>query len=322
METIMGLQELDHATRSRMRRWLAPGQRWRAGVLTWSIAVVALLGIGLLLYPSTAQWMSSLNQSKLVIGYAEELKTVDPNPAIQLTRAHAYNDQLTAGVDLLANANVPEGVGELADDSFDYEEMLKADDDGLMARLKYTEAQIDIPVYHGTSEETLLKGAGHLEGSHLPVGGTSTHAVITGHRGLADKTMFTHLDAAAPGDRFTIEVFGEVLTYEVSEVRVVEPEDTDSLRAVQGEDLVTLITCTPLGINTHRILVTGHRVTPTPIEDIRQAGAAPEIPGFPWWSVALIGGLGTVAVFVWRSGYKDGRLVRQRERAPGQGRDR
>jgi len=288
-------------------------REWRAGAFTWLIAAIALLGLGLLLYPHTAQWLSSLNQSKLIVDYTENLKSVDPRPAVQLALAHEYNAQLTAGVDLNAGANVPEGVGTLADKRFDYEQILRANENGLMARLKYSRAKIDIPVYHGTAEATLLMGAGHLEGSHLPVGGRSTHAVITGHRGLADKTMFTHLDVAAPGDRFTIEVFGEVLTYEVTEVRVVEPEDTDSLRTVEGEDLVTLVTCTPIGINSHRILVTGHRVTPTPIKDLQSLGSEPDIPGFPWWIVILLGGTISIAVFVWRSGYKDAEARHRRQ---------
>ncbi len=280
---------------------------WRPRPLTWAIAVIALAGLGVVLYPSTAQWLSSYSQSRLIRGYAAEIENASPDAQTQLALAREYNDQLTAGVDLLANANVPQGSGTLAGEQLDYRSLLRADDTGLMARLRFPAAEVDIPVYHGTDERTLLRGAGHLEGSHLPVGGVDTHAVITAHRGLADASMFTHLDRVHRGDRFTIEVFGEVLTYEVNDIRVIQPEDTDSLRAVPGEDLVTLVTCTPLGINTHRILVTGERVTPTPVPDIERAGSAPEIPGFPWWAAFLLGGTVAVAAFLWRAGYTDAR---------------
>jgi sortase A len=273
--------------------------------MTWTIVVGMLAGLSILLYPSTAQWLASYSQSQLIAGYAAEIENVNPDRHEQLEAAREYNRLLTSGVDLLANAHVPQGTGTMSGSTLDYSKILVADEDGLMARLRFPAADIDIPVYHGTADATLLKGAGHLEGTHLPVGGEGTRSVITGHRGLADATMFTHLDRVEEGDRFTIEVFGEVLTYEVGEIRVIEPEDTDSLRAVPGEDLVTLITCTPLGINTHRILVTGHRVTPTPVEDIQKAGAVPEIPGFPWWALLLGGGIVATAVFLWRAGYTD-----------------
>ena len=142
---------------------------------------------------------------------------------------------------------------------------------------------------------------GHLEGTSLPVGGVGTRAVITGHRGLANATMFTNLDKVGEGDTFTIEVFGEVLTYRVAQTKVVEPEQTEELRADPDRDLVTLVTCTPLGINTHRILVTGERI-PTPDQDTAP-GERPDVPRFPWWAVAL--GIGVVldAIYVWRAGY-------------------
>lgn len=287
-----------------------PRRAWCPGALTWLIAVIALAGLGIVLYPSTAQWLSSYSQSRLILGYADALEHVTPDAQTQLALARKYNSQLTAGVDLLANANVPQGSGTLSGEKLDYRSILRSNDAGLMARLRLPAAEVDIPVYHGTDEKTLLRGAGHLEGSHLPVGGEGTHSVITAHRGLADATMFTHLDRVEKGDRFTIEVFGEVLTYEVSEIRVIDPKDTDSLRAVPGEDLVTLVTCTPLGLNTHRILVTGHRVAPTPPEDAAGMGAAPQIPGFPWWAVALAGGALATGAFVLRAGFTDARTLR------------
>lgn len=130
--------------------------------------------------------------------------------------------------------------------------------------------------------------------------------MLTGHRGLAEATLFTDLDKLATGDTFTLTTFGRVMTYRVSETRVVAPEDTASLRQVEGEDLVTLVTCTPLGINTHRILVTGERVAPTPERDVRASERPAEI-GFPWWIAVFLCGLGAAAIYLWRSGRPRGR---------------
>lgn len=282
---------------------------WKPNKLTMLIAVIALVGAGILLYPSTASWVTSYNQSKLIVDYSDQIENVRPSASEQLAMARRYNEALQAGVNVEANANIAVGDGTLRDETLNYEDILSANDLGLMARVKIPAIDVDLPIYHGTSDEVLNRGAGHLEGSHLPIGGTDTHSVITAHRGLANAEMFTNLDKVEVGDRFTMEVFGEVLTYEVRETKVVEPEDTDTLRPVAGRDMVTLITCTPLGINTHRILVTGERVTPTPIEDVAGAGQAPEIPGFPWWAVYFLTTVLVVGVFVWRSGYADARTA-------------
>lgn len=190
-----------------------------------------------------------------------------------------------------------------------------------MGRVKIPKINVDLPIYHGTDDDTLDRGAGHLEGSHLPIGGIDTHSVITAHRGLANATMFNDLDKIDSGDRFTLEVFGEVLTYQVIETRVVEPDETDTLRVRPGADVVTLITCTPLGINSHRILVTAERVTPTPAQDLEDAGKDSEVPGFPWWAVLAGAVLIAVGLYLWRAGYTDARiraLKTDRARAGGQ----
>lgn len=278
---------------------------WRPRLLTVASAVIALFGLTVLLYPTMASWFSSYNQSLLIKEYEHELVEVVPSIADQLHDAYAYNDALSAGVRLDANANVPTGDGVSSDTSLEYDKILSVNEGGLMARVRIPSIDADLPVYHGTSDDVLLKGAGHLEGSHLPVGGHDSHSVITAHRGLANATMFSNLDRVKEGDTFTIEVFGEVLTYRVYEKKVVEPDDTDTLRVVAGKDLVTLVTCTPLGINSHRILVTGERITPTPIKDVQSMGQEPTIPGFPWWAVIYGGILIGVTVFVWRAGYAD-----------------
>jgi sortase A len=257
-----------------------------------------------LVYPTAASWFSQYDQSRLIETRASEVADGDVSPSIaqQLAEAHEYNDLLSAGALLGADANVPTGAGTSEGGQLDYDSLL-ADPTGVMARLRIPAIDVDLPIYHGTSDATLLKGVGHLEGTSLPVGGEGTHSVLTGHRGLASATLFTNLDKVKEGDTFTIEVLDQVLTYQVIRTRVVDPSDTASLRAAAGEDLVTLVTCTPLGINSQRILVTGERITPTPQEDLDAAGSVPDIPGFPWWAAALAAGVVLVGVFVWRAGY-------------------
>lgn len=276
----------------------SPARRWRMPWGMFVVVMVMLAGVGLLQYPQVAGWFSQYYQSQLIVDASGAVEQGgSPERAAEIQRAHAYNDLLESGALLAANANKPTADAGPVGDA-EYFELLKATPTGVMARLRIPAIDVDLPVYHGTSDATLAKGVGHLEGTSLPVGGASQHSVLTAHRGLPEATLFNDLDRVELGDRFTIEVFGEVLTYEVIDTRVVEPEDTDTLRAVAGEDLVTLVTCTPLGINSHRYLVTGERVTPTPIEDLDAAGQRPEIPGFPWWTLTLGGALllGTLLV--------------------------
>lgn len=280
-------------------------RRWRPNALTILSAILAVVGLSVVIYPPASSWLSSYNQSQIIRDFSEQVESASPNATEQLLSAHDYNDALSAGVRLDANTNVPTGAGVSNNSSLIYNKILSSGKSGIMARVRIPSIDVDLPIYHGTSDEVLLKGVGHLEGSHLPVGGDSTHSVLTAHRGLAQATMFSNLDRVAVGETFTVEVFGEVLTYQVRETKVVEPEDTDTLLTVANKDLVTLVTCTPLGINTHRILVTGERVTPTPIKDIQDAGADPTIPGFPWWVVGFGGGLTLIGLYLWRAGYAD-----------------
>ncbi|AWE41459.1 hypothetical protein DDD63_00285 [Actinobaculum sp. 313] len=276
---------------------------WKFSWLSLVPALIALLGMLVLAYPTAASWIAQYNQSKVISKYSDSVNSADPSAQEQLRLAYEYNDALRAGAILEANSNVPTGSGSSENESLDYNSMLRANSTGLMARLRISAIDLDLPVYHGTSDQTLLKGVGHLEGTSLPVGGESTRSVLTGHRGLAQATMFTNLDRLKVGDTFTIEIFDEVLTYRIYDKKVVEPTETEALRVEEGRDLVTLVTCTPLGINTHRILVTGERVYPTPQEDLDAAGKTPEIPRFPWWAVALLVGFVLIGVYIWRSGY-------------------
>ena len=279
------------------------GRGARVALLPIAISLLFVLGAGVVLYPSAASWITQAQQSAILEKYASQVDSVPaPKRNDAVIAAHAYNASLTGGALLGANRNVPDAEGPGAPDTAgapSYASLLDANGTGLMARLRIPSIAADLPIYHGTSDEVLREGVGHLEGTALPVGGVGTHAVLTGHRGLADAELFTRLNEVAVGDTFTIEVFGEVLTYRVRETKVVEPADTETLFPVPDEDLVTLVTCTPLGINTQRILVTGERVTPTPIEDVKAAGKTPDVPGFPWWAVIFGAVIIAAIVYAW-----------------------
>ncbi|WP_175422342.1 class C sortase [Nocardioides jishulii] len=255
------------------------------------VAVLILAGSGLLLYPSAASWFTAVNQAAVIEEYHAAVVDADPaDLARQLRRAKTYNDALSAGALLDADARKPQGNGVSSDPSLDYDTLLDPTGTGVMGHVRIPSIDVDLPVFHGTGDETLRRGAGHLEGSHLPVGGPGTHAVIAAHRGLPEGQMFDDLGQVEPGDRFSLEVLGEVLTYEVREARVVEPDDTDELRPERGKDLVTLVTCTPLGVNSHRILVTGERVD-TPVADTEELRAPVAEAGFPFWAVGAVAAL-------------------------------
>ncbi|MGO3146060.1 MAG: class C sortase [Leucobacter sp.] len=266
------------------------------------IAVIAFAGAIIFFYPATAAWLSQYDQSKVVV----ELQHAAVSSGFdsmqrELVEARAYNDELVSGALLTANARKPIAEGAATDDA-EYNGLLQGDAAGAMGRLRIPAISVDLPIYHGTSDETLAQGVGHLQGTSLPVGGESQHSVLTAHRGLAEATLFNDLDKLSIGDTFQIEVFGEVLTYSIFETKVVDPENTESLYPRLGEDLVTLVTCTPLGINSHRILVTAQRILPTPVGDIAAAGAAPNIPGMPWWAVGLGGTVLVLGAYVWLMG--------------------
>lgn len=268
------------------------------GAAPWITAVCWAVGVAILLYPTAAAWISQLNQASLIGFYDEQVEHASPDGRVQLKNARAYNEALSSGALLSAGANAPVGAGESRDSgALPYRSQLVTPS-GMMARLRLPAIDLDLPVFHGTDDDTLLRGLGHLEGTSLPVGGASTRSVITGHRGLASAEMFTNLDRVRTGDTFTIETFGEVLTYRVNDVTVVAPEDTETLHQVAGKDLVTLITCTPLGVNTHRILVTGERITPTPPADIAAAGKPSTVPNFPWWIPAFVGAILLAAAYL------------------------
>jgi sortase A len=287
--------------------------RWRFPTLATIVAVIALIGVSVVSYPSVAQWFHQRDQSRVITDSMHTSGESDQTQAEQLRLAHRYNDAVSSGAELEADHRLPTGAGKqtaIPADVPDYEKILDdGSTDAVMSRLRIKKIDLDLPVYHGTSDETLLKGLGHLEGTSLPVGGEGTHSVLTGHRGLADAEMFTHLDKVTVGDTFSLSTFGQVMTYKVVSTKVVDPEDTASLRAQAGKDLVTLVTCTPLGINSQRILVTAERVHPTAASDLDAAKKAPEIPGFPWWTLWLGACLAAAIGYVVWSGFPQKRTA-------------
>jgi sortase A len=282
-------------------RHARPRRRWRPSFLVALIAVLAVVGVTILTYSPAASWLSAYNQSLVISRYSDSIKKVKPTASEQLTEAHRYNSDLSAGAVLEANSHVPTGKGNGGRINYDYWKLLDTSN-GAMSRLQIPVIGVDLPIYHGTSDAALLEGVGHLQGTSLPVGGKSTHSVLTAHRGLADAIMFTDLDKLKKGDTFTVTTFGQVFTYQIFDTRVVEPEDTATLRQEAGRDLVTLVTCTPLGINTHRILVTGKRILPTPPKDLDAAKHTKATLQFPWWALMYGGALLLIGGYAWLAG--------------------
>lgn len=259
-------------------------------ILPYLIGLLVIAGATLGVYPTAAQWLSQYNYSRLLDNYSQMVEHVKPDQAEQLAVAELYNKELASGAQLLPNHRKPTGSGTADSKSiyafgrtWTYDQILRADNLGLMGRIRIRKIDVDLPIYHGADDDTLARGAGHLEGTSLPVGGRSTRTVITAHRGLAEAELFTRLNEVRKGDTFVLQVFGRTLTYRVITTQVVEPSDSAAVRAVPGKDLATLVTCTPLGINTHRILVTGERIIPTPASDVRNVNRPSDLPKFPWW---------------------------------------
>lgn len=218
----------------------------------WStilLLVIFLIGLGVLSYPTVSNYINQFSATHAIASYDKALNTMtkDEYDTI-LESAQSYNH--TSGVGKFLN-------GEPVDAN--YLSQLNVTGDGMMGYIEIKKLGVSLPIYHGTSERILQHSAGHLEGSSLPIGGEGAHAVITGHRGLPTAKLFTDLDRLELGDTFTIVVMNEVLTYEVDQISIVEPEDVSKLTIVPGEDHVTLVTCTPYAVNTHRLLVRGVR---------------------------------------------------------------
>ena len=229
-------------------------------ITTIIIILFFLVGLSLLLYPFVANQWNNYRQSRLISSYDSAVSQMESEGSIdygaEWERAHAYNEALLPSIlpDSFAVAEASDEPDE------EYMACLNIAGDEMMGTVEIPKIDIELPIYHTTDEEVLEKAAGHLEGSSLPVGGESTHAVISAHRGLPSASLFTDLDQLEEGDHFLLHILDETLAYEVDKISVVEPEETQDLAVEEGEDLVTLLTCTPYGVNSHRLLVRGHRV--------------------------------------------------------------
>lgn len=214
--------------------------------------LVFITGLSLLLYPTVSNYWNSKHQSRVVANYSDTLAKMDKKEKqYAIDQAVQYNESLV----LNGNRFSPSD-----SDLSLYKSLLNADGTGMMGYITIPEIRCKLAIYHSVDDSVLQVGVGHLEGSSLPIGGSSTHCVISGHRGLPSARLFTDIDRLEKGDLFYLHVYGKVLAYEVDKISVVEPEDYGPLEIEEGKDLCTLLTCTPYGINTQRLMVRGHRV--------------------------------------------------------------
>lgn len=254
--------------------------------------VIILAGLSVLLYPVVATQWNNIKQQEAAQAYSQLESELEPSALAQtLESARSYNDNRVNGPIL------DPWLSRLTEDNTDYQEYLaELSNLDTMARLVVPTAQVDLPVYHGTSDEVLNKGVGHLFGTDLPVGGQGSHSVLTAHTGMTNATLFDNLTGVKVGDPIYVQVSGEKMKYEVYDTEVVLPHETESLAPVNGEDLLTLITCTPYGVNTHRLLVHAHRV---PMDADTQVFEKSGLH-WQWWMWALLGlALGTVILLAW-----------------------
>lgn len=225
----------------------------KKGTLTTIILIlVFLVGLSLLLYPTVSDYWNSLHQSRAIAEYADQVAELDHERYARLWEdARSYNEALTKKEDRY----------EISDEERkEYESLLNVSGNGIIGYIEIPLIGCSLPVYHGTDEAVLQIAIGHIEGSSLPVGGKGTHCVISGHRGLPSAKLFTDLDKLTEGDTFLLRVLDETLTYEVDQIRIVKPYELSALEIDPDKDYCTLVTCTPYGINSHRLLVRGHRV--------------------------------------------------------------
>lgn len=274
------------------------------------IGIIFLASLSLLLYPFVANQWNNYRQKQLISGYEQVVSDKEAAEGIdydaERKKAEDYNEALLPCV-------LPDSFALAESSGVDpvYMNTLNIAGDEMMGSVEIPKINIKIPIYHTTEEDVLNKGAGHLEGSSLPVGGANTHAVISAHRGLPSASLFTDLDQMKVGDHFLLHVLDETLCYEVDKISVVKPEDTSALAVEDGQDLVTLLTCTPYGVNTERLLVRGHRV-PYVEEEVKEektvlSGSSLHTNYLLWVFV----GLSVTALFVFVLYLKETKLKRR-----------
>ena len=266
----------------------------RERFLTWLPLVLVLVGVAVLLYPVMATQHNNDEQQRLAKMYTATVNSAGPETiAKERASAETYNNNLESApiLDPWLESQRP--------DTPQYQAYLhEMDIDPVMARIVIPSIHVSLPIYHGTDSRTLTEGVGHLFGTSLPIGGPSTHAVLTGHTGLSTATMFDNLNQLKKGDVFYVSSLGQTLKYEVNDITVVKPEETDSLRKVPGRDLVTLITCTPYGVNSPRLLVTGERVPMDPTAAAAEEAKALPAPMQTWMKAIIVAVVIILAVVV------------------------
>ena len=266
----------------------------RERFLTWLPLVLVLVGVAVLLYPVMATQHNNDEQQRLAKMYTATVNSAGPDTvAKERASAETYNNNLESApiLDPWLESQRP--------DTPQYQAYLhEMDIDPVMARIVIPSIHVSLPIYHGTDSRTLTEGVGHLFGTSLPIGGPSTHSVLTGHTGLSTATMFDNLNQLKKGDVFYVSSLGQTLKYEVNDITVVKPEETDSLRKVPGRDLVTLITCTPYGVNSHRLLVTGERVPMDPTAAAAEEAKALPAPMQTWMKAIIVAVVIILAVVV------------------------
>ena len=258
---------------------------------TFLIALHLVVGISLIIYPTISNILKNFSFQKEINGYSDSVDELDDNIyAEYFAAADEYNQRIAARGVPYASLNEEEYA--------EYKKQLSVNGTDVMGYIVISKINVSLPIYHGTRDAVLQSGTGHLEGTSLPVGGESTHSVICGHRGLPSATLFTHLDQLVIGDTFSIRVLNKTLTYEVDQIVDAEPTDWSELKIVEGKDYCTLLTCTPYGVNSKRLLVRGHRIE-TPEGELQtkvswyQAAAVQN-----WKHILLIAALSVLALAV------------------------
>ena len=226
-------------------------KKGRVSISTIILVVIMIVGAGIFLYPSISDWWNSMHATQAIAGYVEAVEALtEEEKEAMFDAARAYNESLSNGVNF-----------NLSDEQYaEYESILDITGTGIMGYVQIKSIGVNLPIYHSVDESILQIAVGHIPGSSFPVGGERTHCVTSGHRGLPSAKLFSDLDKLSEGDTFTITVLDQTVTYMIDQIRIVLPEETDDLAIVDGEDYCTLTTCTPYGINSHRMLMRGHRI--------------------------------------------------------------
>ncbi|MEE1397150.1 class C sortase [Ruminococcus sp.] len=241
----------------------------KRNVISTAILVVLLLvGLSVMLYPTVSDWWNSRVQTRAIATYNQSVEQMDTGDKERLLmEAYSYNATLSHLTAPFTNW----------EDAGNYDKILDISGTGIMGYISIPKIQVELPIYHGTSAEVLNVAVGHLQGSSFPVGGENTHAVISAHRGLPSAKLFSDLDQLVEGDTFTVTILDEVLTYEVEKIFIVKPDELDKLAIIPGGDYVTLMTCTPYGVNSHRLLVRAHRVDTVYPHNVKVAADAVQL---------------------------------------------